>query len=84
MRVARALRNILIAMPTPTASAAQASMTGMLIEEPAIVTLAHSVHTEAMSVPMAAGEEQLGQQVVIGRSPKWHVQAIINGIGKSL
>ena len=59
-------------------------MVGMLIEEPAIVTLAHSVHIEAMSVPIAAGEAQLGQQVVIGVSPKWHDPAIINGMSESL
>ena len=52
-----------------TTSAAQATMAGRLIEAPATVTLAHSVQIEAISVPMAAGEEQLGQQVVISEAP---------------
>ena len=50
--------------PTQTARAAHASMVGTLREAPATETLAHSVHIEARSVPMAAGEEQFGQQVV--------------------
>ena len=37
----------------------------MLSEVPARETLAHSVQIDATSVPMAAGEEQLGQQVVM-------------------
>ena len=40
-------------------------MVGTLREAPATETLAHSVHIEARSVPMAAGEEQFGQQVVM-------------------
>ena len=65
-RAARTLRIILTVRLTPTASAAQAMMTGMLSDEPAMVTLAHSVHIEAISVPIALGDEQFGQQVVIG------------------
>ena len=68
-RAARARRIILSVRLTPTASAAQAIRVGMLIDEPAMVTFAHSVHSEATSVPMALGDEQLGQQVVIWGAP---------------
>ena len=38
----------------------------MLKENPAADTEAHSVHTEASSLPMAELEAQFGQQVFIG------------------
>ena len=42
---------------------------GMLKENPAADTEAHSVHTEASSLPMAELEAQLGQQVFIFLTP---------------
>ena len=42
---------------------APARSSGMLKEKPAADTEAHSVQTEAMSLPKAAFEAQLGQQV---------------------
>lgn len=49
----------------PSTQAAPAAKMGMLKENPAAETEAHSVHTEASSLPSAELEAQLGQQVFI-------------------
>ena len=51
----------------PSTQAAPAAKMGMLKENPAADTEAHSVHTEASSLPRAALEAQLGQQVFMVR-----------------
>ena len=47
----------------PSTHATPAARMGMLNENPAADTEAHSVHTEASSLPIAELEAQLGQQV---------------------
>ena len=47
----------------PSTHATPAARMGMLNEKPAADTEAHSVHTEASSLPRAELEAQLGQQV---------------------
>ena len=49
----------------PSTQATPVAKIGMLNENPAADTEAHSVHTEASSLPKAELEAQLGQQVFI-------------------